>query len=87
MYMDMEHSVQFERTQENDSLVIGPPKPISAADRLMRLRVIHDPGEAMMIIAGVVSLLIGVSIYLLASSVPPVELNGSGAEHGVSPAP
>jgi hypothetical protein len=65
----MDHSVQFEDEEDLDRLAIPEPKPVTISDMLLSMRLVNSPGEAMMLVGIFVSLLIGASIYLLASSV------------------
>lgn len=86
----MDHSVQFDNEQTLEETAIRPPKPLGLGDTLMHVRLVNSPGEAMALIAIVISLLISASIYLLASSVhtgPALsnETQSEGSSHSMTP--
>ena len=63
-------SVQFDDEEQLGDLTLRAPEPVTIMDRLVRVRIAGSIAEAKMILAMIISVLIGVSIYLLASSVP-----------------
>ncbi len=66
----MEHSVHFDVPTDPESSLITSPKPVSLADRLLRIQVVSSYGEAFFLIAVLVALLIGGGLYFLVAAVP-----------------
>ncbi len=54
-----------------EDLGIRAPKPVTLSDILMRSGLARDPREVVIVMAVSVSVLIALSVYLLASAVPP----------------
>lgn len=68
----MNDSVVFDEEMAGDTLPVVRPERRDLGRTLMRVGMVSSPGDAAALLAVAASLLIATSIYLLASSVPPV---------------
>jgi len=73
----MNGGVEFEENQNFDPIPQPVLKPPSVVDSFLKSGVISNPGDAAVLLGVFALLLIGVSFYVLISSVPPPPNLGS----------